>query len=44
MYDPFLSLGGGGGGERRGQKWCIEGGNSERRLKWDGGVTNESLL
>ena len=30
VYDPFF---GGGGG----QEWCIERGNSERCLKWDGG-------
>ena len=30
VCDPFFFLGGG-------QKWCIEGGNSERYLKWDGG-------
>ena len=28
---------GGGGGEEGEEDWCIEGGNSERCLKWDGG-------
>ena len=38
VYDLFFFWGG--------QEWCIEGGNSERCLKWDGGGggINESLL
>ena len=36
----IIFFGGGGGG----QEWCIERGNSERCLKWDGGGSLMNLF
>ena len=45
VYDTFFFFGEGAGVVYRGgQEWYIEGGNSERCLKWGGGESLRNLF